>query len=119
MAGLRQLGHAACGGSVAYREPLLRRLFRDAYKNCGDLQSEKRRLALLNVLPLLLSLQVCQHVEAFTYGPGDQLHTHVAERLKTPRPSVNDPRRTSSIQADAAGHMRHLQLSPCSREDVK
>ena len=119
MAGLRQLGHAACGGSVAYREPLLRRLFQDAYKNCGDLQSEKRRLALLNVLPLLLSLQVCQHAEAFTYGPGAQLHTHVAERLKTPRPSVDDPRRTSSIQADAAGHMRHLQPSPCSREDVK
>jgi hypothetical protein len=36
-------------GSVAYGEPLLRRLFRAVYENCGDLNSEGCRLALLKL----------------------------------------------------------------------
>jgi hypothetical protein len=36
-------------GSVAYGEPLGRRLFRAVYENCGDLNSEECRLALLKL----------------------------------------------------------------------
>ena len=36
-------------GSVAYGEPLPRRLFRAVYENCGDLNSEGCRLALLKL----------------------------------------------------------------------
>jgi hypothetical protein len=36
-------------GSVTYGEPLLRRLFRAVYENCGDLNSEGCRLALLKL----------------------------------------------------------------------
>jgi len=36
-------------GSVAYGEPLARRLFRVVYENCGDLNSEGCRLALLKL----------------------------------------------------------------------
>jgi len=36
-------------GSVAYGEPLARRLFRAVYENCGDLNSEGCRLALLKL----------------------------------------------------------------------
>jgi hypothetical protein len=36
-------------GSVAYGEPLFRRLFRAVYENCGDLNSESCRMALLKL----------------------------------------------------------------------
>ncbi|AKT34647.1 hypothetical protein PYWP30_01013 [Pyrobaculum sp. WP30] len=36
-------------GSMAYGEPLARRLFRAVYENCGDLNSEGCRLALLKL----------------------------------------------------------------------
>jgi hypothetical protein len=36
-------------GSVAYREPLPRRLFRAVYENCGDLNSEGCKMALLKL----------------------------------------------------------------------
>ncbi len=36
-------------GSVAYREPLPRRLFRAVYENCGNLNSEGCRMALLKL----------------------------------------------------------------------
>jgi hypothetical protein len=36
-------------GSVAYGEPLLRQLFRAVYENCGDLNSEGCRMALLKL----------------------------------------------------------------------
>jgi hypothetical protein len=36
-------------GSAGFKEPLLRRLFRAVYENCGDLNSERCRLALLKL----------------------------------------------------------------------
>ena len=36
-------------GSVAYGEPLLRQPFRAVYENCGDLNSEGCRIALLKL----------------------------------------------------------------------
>jgi hypothetical protein len=36
-------------GSAGFEEPLLRRLFRAVYENCGDLNSEGCRLALLKL----------------------------------------------------------------------
>jgi len=36
-------------GSMAYGEPLARRLFRAVYENCGELNSEGCRLALLKL----------------------------------------------------------------------
>jgi len=36
-------------GSIMYRVPLLSRLFRDVYENCGDLNSEGCKLALLKL----------------------------------------------------------------------
>jgi hypothetical protein len=36
-------------GSIMYRVPLLSRLFRDVCENCGDLNSEGCKLALLKL----------------------------------------------------------------------
>jgi hypothetical protein len=36
-------------GSARFKEPLLRRLFRDVYENCGNLNSEECRMALLKL----------------------------------------------------------------------
>jgi len=44
---LRRLGLVL--GSAAFRKPLPRRLFRDVYEKCGELQSEGCRLALLKL----------------------------------------------------------------------
>jgi hypothetical protein len=36
-------------GSARFKKPLVRRLFRAVYENCGDLNSEGCRLALLKL----------------------------------------------------------------------